>query len=111
MKNGFIEFLDKLGLVWNFALNGLIGGIVWSVYKKSSLWESARQIIVGTFVAGYLSPFIKAKTAMSEQLMGGTSFVIGMMGMIIIDSGYKHILKLIKKWKAATVVVIKSGKD
>jgi hypothetical protein len=110
MENKFIEFLDKLGLMWNFALNGLIGGIIWSIYKKSKFWEAVRQMIVGSIVAGYLTPVIKAKTGMSDQLMGCTSFVVGMLGMVIVDSIYKYVAKLIKKWKEA-IIIINQSKD
>lgn len=107
-KNGLIEFLDKLGLVWNFALNGLIGGVIWSIYKKSKFWESVRQMVVGSIIAGYLTPVIKAKTNMSDELMGCTSFVVGMLGMVIVDSIYKYVAKLIKKWKDAIIIINQS---
>jgi uncharacterized membrane protein YeaQ/YmgE (transglycosylase-associated protein family) len=108
MKNSIIEALANLGLVWNFALNGFIGGTIWSIYKKSKFWESIRQMIVGAFVAGYLTPVIKAKTGMSDQLMGCTSFVVGMLGMVIVDSLYKHVTKLIKKYKEAVIIINKN---
>jgi hypothetical protein len=108
MKNSFIEFLDSLGLMWNFALNGLIGGIVWSIYKKSKFLEAIRQMLVGSMIAGYLTPVIKSKTGMSDELMGCTSFVVGMLGMVIVDSIYKYAVGLIKKWKQAIIIINQS---
>lgn len=107
-KNSLIEFLDKLGLVWNFALNGLIGGIVWSIYKKSKFWEAVRQMVIGSIIAGYLTPVIKAKTGMSDQLMGCTSFVVGMTGMVLVDVIYKYVVKSIKKWNDAILIINKN---
>lgn len=107
-KNGFIEFLDKLGLMWNFALNGLIGGFVWSLYKKLPIWESIRQMVIGTFIAGYLTPVIKMKTGMNDQLMGCVSFAVGIVGMVIVDSIYKYVVKTIKKWNDAIIFINKN---
>lgn len=105
MKYDILSLLDDLGLVWKYAINGLIGGLIWSMYKKSKFWEAFRQVIIGGVVSGYFTPVIVARTHMDMSLIGFTSFVIGMLGMVIIDSLYKYLIKLIKKWKDALIII------
>lgn len=105
MKHDFLQFLDGVGFIWKYALNGLVGGLIWSMYKKSKFWEAFRQIIIGGVVSGYFTPVIVAKSSMDLSLVGFTSFVIGMLGMVIVDSIYKYCVKLIKKWKDAIIIV------
>lgn len=105
MKYDIFRLLDDLGLVWKYALNGLIGGLIWSMYKKSKFWEAFRQVVIGGVVSGYFTPVIVAKTHMDMSFVGFTSFVIGMLGMVIVDSMYKYLVKLIKKWKDAIVII------
>lgn len=105
MKFNIIQFLDDLGLVWKYAINGLIGGFIWSMYKKSKFWEAFRQVVIGGVVSGYFTPVIVSKTNMDLSLIGFTSFVIGMLGMVIVDSIYKYLVKIIKKWKDAIVII------
>lgn len=99
MKNQIFAFLEDLGLVWKYVINGFIGGLIWSMYKKSKFWEAFRQIIIGGVVSGYFTPVIVAKTKMDLSFMGFTSFVIGMLGMVIVDSAYKYVLSNFKKWR------------
>lgn len=98
MKSNFLNFLNDLGLVWKYALNGFIGGFIWSLYKKSKFWEAFRQVIIGGVVSGYFTPVIVAKSQMDLSLIGFTSFIIGMLGMVIVDSAYKYVLTNYKKW-------------
>ncbi len=98
MKHSIFNFLEDLGLVWKYAINGLIGGFIWSLYKKSKFWEAFRQILIGGIVSGYFTPVIVSKFGMDLALTGFTSFVIGMLGMVIIDSAYKYALSNYKKW-------------
>lgn len=105
MKYGILNFLEELGIIWKFAINGLIGGAIWSIYKKSKFGEALRQVVIGGVVSGYFTPVIVSKTNMQMELVGFTSFVIGMLGMVILDSIYTHVIKLIKKWKDAVVFV------
>lgn len=105
MKEDLLRLLDDLGLVWKYALNGLIGGLIWSVYKKSKFWEAFRQILIGGVVSGYFTPVIIAKTSMEMELIGFTSFLIGMLGMVILDSIYKYAIDVIKKWRDAIVII------
>ena len=105
-----LKLLDDLGLVWKYALNGLIGGLIWSMYKKSKFWEAFRQIIIGGVVSGYFTPVIVSKTDMGLPFVGFTSFVIGMLGMVIVDTLYKQVVKHIKKWKDAIIIVNQSKK-
>ena len=105
MKFNILEFLDNLGLVWKYAINGFIGGFIWSMYRKSKFLESLRQVIIGGIVSGYFTPVIVSKTNMDLSLIGFTSFVIGMLGMVVVDSLYKYVAKLIKKWSDAIVII------
>lgn len=105
MKQLSLDFLNDLGLVWKYAINGLIGGLIWSMYEKSKFWVAVRQIIIGGIVSGYTTPAIVTYTKMDLSFVGFTSFVIGMLGMVIIDSTYKRIIKLIKKWHEALIII------
>lgn len=99
MDNNFLGFLDHLGLMWRYAVNGLIGGFIWSIYKKSKFIESFRQILAGGVVSGYFTPVIVHKVNMDMSMIGFTSFVIGMLGMVIIDTTYKYFVAVLKKWR------------
>lgn len=99
MQNSFLGFLDHLGLIWRYAINGLIGGFIWSLYKKSKFIESFRQIITGGVVSGYFTPVIVHKVHMDMSFIGFTSFVIGMLGMVIIDTVYKYGVAILRRWR------------
>ena len=107
MKNEFLEFLESLGIGWKYLINGLIGGAIWSMYKKSKFLEALRQIVIGGVVSAYSTPVILAKTGMDMSFVGFTSFIVGMMGMIIVDNIYKYVVSKIKKWKDAIVFINK----
>jgi uncharacterized membrane protein YeaQ/YmgE (transglycosylase-associated protein family) len=98
MKFSLLDFLNDLGLVWKYAINGLIGGFIWSLYKKSKFWEGFRQVIIGGVVSGYFTPVVVTKFQMDLSLIGFTSFIIGMLGMVIVDSAYKYLKSNFKKW-------------
>jgi len=98
MKNDIFNFLDGLGIVWKYMANGLIGGFIWSLYKKSKFWEALRQIIIGGFISGYFSPVIITKYKMDLSLAGFSSFIVGMLGMVIVDTAYKYITENFQKW-------------
>jgi len=87
MRNEFISVLDQLGLAWKYLLNGFIGGLVWAIYKKSKFWESIRQVFVGAMASGYTTPFIAKRLSLQDA--GFISFVIGMIGMVIVEIIYK----------------------
>jgi hypothetical protein len=94
-----LEFLNDLGIGWRYLLNGLIGAIVWSIYKKLRLIEALRQILIGSIVAGYITPLIAYKEAIPIEYMAALSFIIGMMGMIIIDGIYKYIVGKVRAFR------------
>lgn len=99
MRNDFVEFLAGLGLYWKYAINGLVGGLIWSIYKKSKFWEAFRQVIIGGVVSGYFTPAIVAKTKMDLSFVGFTSFVIGMLGMVVVDSIYSYSAQWLAKMR------------
>jgi len=105
MRYNFFDFLDSLGIAWKYAINGLIGGIVWCLYKKTKFVEALRQIIIGSIVAGYFTPVIVSKTSMNMSYVGFTSFLVGMTGMVVIDSLYKYVAANIKKWKQVLFIL------
>lgn len=107
MKNDLIRMLEDFGIVFKYLINGLIGGFIFSLYKKSKFWESVRQIIIGGIIAGYFTPVIISQTQMDMNYVGFTSFVVGMTGMVIIDSIYKYVASRFKKWREATYDFIK----
>jgi hypothetical protein len=107
MKNTLLHFLEQLGVPLNYVINGLIGGFIWSIYKKEKFWSSVRQIVIGGVIAGYFTPVIIARTDLSSPYIGFTSFIIGMLGMVLIDSFYKYALKWLKKFKKIEEVLKK----
>lgn len=94
MKNDFLSFFAQLGLVWKYVVNGAVGGLVWSIYKKSKFWEAFRQVFVGSIVSGYATPFIVEQFSVKDA--GFISFVVGMIGMVIVEIIYKWGAKKIK---------------
>lgn len=105
MKFDFFKLLESLGVGYKYLINGFIGALVWSIYKKLKFIEALRQIIIGSLVAGYVTPLIAYGEKIAPEYMAALSFVVGMMGMIIIDSVYKYIrdkVKLFKKLRELT---------
>lgn len=94
MKNDFFSFFDQLGLVEKYLVNGSIGGLVWAIYKKSNFWQAVRQIFVGGIVSGYATSFIIER--MSSKDAGFISFVVGMIGMVLIEVLYKWLVGKLK---------------
>lgn len=107
MKNDFFKMMEDLGIVFKYLINGLIGGFILSLYKRSKFFEALRQILIGGIVAGYFTPVVIEKTGMNMSFVGFTSFVIGMTGMIIIDSVYKYVASRFRKWKEAMIDFVK----
>ena len=99
MNFNIFDFLNDLGIGYKYLLNGFIGAVVWSLYKKLKLIEALRQILIGSIVAGYITPLIAYKEAIPIEYMAALSFIIGMMGMIIIDGIYKYIAGKIKTFR------------
>ena len=99
MNMNFFELLNEIGIGWKYLLNGLIGAAVWSIYKKLRLIEALRQILIGSIVAGYITPLIAYKEAIPIEYMAALSFIIGMMGMIIIDGIYKYIVNKVRVFR------------
>lgn len=97
MRFDFIKFLEETGVDYRYLLNGFIGAVVWSLYKKLKFTEALRQILIGSIVAGYITPLIAYREAIPVQYMAALSFVIGMMGMVIIDSIYKYIVNKVRQ--------------
>lgn len=117
MKTEFIsvltsiaQFLENLGVAWKYVINGLIGATIWSIYKKDKFLTSVRQIIIGGVVAGYCTPILTTKINISLEYVGFTSFVIGMLGMVIIDSLYKYAVSNFSKWKEAFKIIFSNSK-
>lgn len=117
MKNEFVnflsavaQFLENLGIFWKYVINGLIGATIWSIYKKDKFLTAIRQILIGGIVSGYFTPVIVAKTNLSMSYVGFTSFVTGMLGMVIIDSLYKYAVSNFTKWKQAVKIIFSSNK-
>lgn len=105
MKFDILKFLDGLGIGYKYLINGLVGAIVWSIYKKLKFLEALRQIIIGSLVAGYVTPLIAYGEKIAPEYVSALSFIVGMMGMILVDSVYKFIkdkVILFKKLKYLT---------
>lgn len=104
-SNFFTEFLDSIGIDWRYLVNGLIGGIILSIYKKTKFLDSLRQVFIGGVISGYLTPVIQEKSSLGLGYVGFLSFVCGLSGMAIVDGLYKWVVKIIKKWKEAVIIV------
>ena len=102
MKFDFFKFVTDLGISYKYLVNGFIGAFVWSIYKKLRILEAIRQILIGSLVAGYVTPLIAFGERIGPQYVSALSFIVGMMGMILIDSVYKYLkdkIKIFKKLK------------
>lgn len=111
MKFDLLKFLEDIGIGYKYLLNGFIGAIVWSMYKKLKFWEAMRQIFIGSIVAGYITPLIAYKEEIPIEFMAALSFIIGMMGMIVIDSIYKYIANKVKQIKVGKKVLSDEESD
>lgn len=107
MKYDLIRMIEDLGITIKFLINGLIGGFIWSLYKKSKFWEAVRQIFIGGVIAGYFTKVVANRGGIPDEATGFTSFVIGMMGMVIVDSMYKYSATRFKKWRDAFIDFVK----
>lgn len=107
MNFNFFDFLNEVGIGYKYLINGFIGAVIWSVYKKLRLIEALRQILIGSIVAGYITPLIAYKEAIPIEYMAALSFIIGMMGMIIIDGIYKFIANKIKTFRKGKEIINK----
>jgi ABC-type xylose transport system permease subunit len=96
-KTQLVEFLESLGIESKYLINGFVGGIVWSLYKKLAFTEALRQVIIGCLVAGYLTPLIAHSASFPVEFISALAFVIGMMGMVIIDGIYKFVVNKLRQ--------------
>lgn len=94
MKNEIINFLDQLGISWKYLINGLVGAVVFAVYKRTRFVDACRQVFIGGVVSAYVTPLVAEKLSMSY--VGFLSFTVGIIGMVVIDAIYKWSVKKIK---------------
>jgi len=94
MRGDLFGLLDQLGLAWQNLLNGLIGAAVWAIHKKTTFGTALRQIFIGALVAGYSTPFLSKELSIHET--GFLGFVIGTIGMVLVDNLYLWLSKKIK---------------
>jgi uncharacterized membrane protein YeaQ/YmgE (transglycosylase-associated protein family) len=113
MKDNLLGFFEGLGLSYKYLINGFIGALVWSLYKKLSFLEAVRQVIIGSIVAGYITPIVAHQQALPIEYMAALSFIVGMTGMIIIESIYQYIKGLILRYKKGdqAVTLEKANKE
>jgi hypothetical protein len=107
MRYDVLRFLQDTGIEYRYLINGFIGAIVWSLYKKLKFTEALRQILIGSIVAGYITPLVAMKESIPIEYMAALSFIIGMMGMVIIDSIYKYIVNKVKELKRGKEEILK----
>jgi hypothetical protein len=105
--NNFFEVLSDMGIGYRYLINGFVGAMVWSLYKKLRLIEALRQILIGSIVAGYITPLVAYKEAIPIEYMAALSFIIGMMGMIILDGVYKYIVGRIRTFRKGKELINK----
>lgn len=104
-KTDVIDFLESIGIGYKYLINGFIGSVIWSIYKKTKFVAALRQIIIGSVVAGYLTPLIAYSENIPNHFMSALSFVVGMIGMVIIDSLYNYVIGKIKALKAGEKII------
>jgi uncharacterized membrane protein YeaQ/YmgE (transglycosylase-associated protein family) len=107
MKDNIFQFLEELGIGYKYLINGFFGALIWSLYKKLSFLEAVRQIIIGSVVAGYITPLIAHHQSLPIEHMAALSFVVGMMGMIIIEATYQYVKSFIVRYKKGKTEVLK----
>lgn len=101
MKNDIFSALEQFGLIGKYLFNGLVGGLIWAIYKKAKFWEAIRQVFVGGIVSAYTTPFIAEKLSLKDA--GFISFVIGMIGMVIVE--------IIWKWGVSKLKLIFNSEE
>jgi uncharacterized BrkB/YihY/UPF0761 family membrane protein len=111
MKENFFQFLEELGIGYKYLINGFVGALVWSLYKKLPFVEAVRQMVIGSIVAGYVTPLVAHQQSLPIEHMAALSFIVGMMGMIIIESIYQYIKGLIIQFKKGRTQVLKEELD
>jgi hypothetical protein len=94
VRINIFNLLDQLGLAWQNLINGFVGAAIWAIYKKTKFWNAVRQIFVGGIVAGYSTPFLSKELSVRET--GFLGFVVGTIGMLIIENLYTWASKKIK---------------
>lgn len=99
MKNmrEIINQFEEVGIPFKYLINGLVGGFIWSVYQKSKFIDGLRQTIIGGTVSAYTTPLIIEQSSLGPGFIGFTCFVVGLLGMVIIDSIYKWGVSFLKK--------------
>jgi uncharacterized membrane protein YeaQ/YmgE (transglycosylase-associated protein family) len=116
MKDDVVKFISSLGIGYKYLVNGFVGALVWSIYKKLRFIDALRQILVGSLVAGYITPLIAYGENIAPQYMSALSFVVGMMGMMLVDTVYKWlrdkiiVFKRMKKLISAEEEALKQAK-
>lgn len=105
LKMDLFNILDSLGIGYKYLVNGFIGALVWSLYKKTKLVEALRQILIGSIVAGYLTPLIAFGEHIPQEYLSALSFVVGMVGMIILDGIYKFVVNKIRAFKKGEAII------
>jgi hypothetical protein len=78
MKFDVLKFLEDTGIGYRYLINGFVGALIWSLYKKLRFIEAMRQIIIGSIVAGYITPLVAYKESIPIEYMAALSFIIGM---------------------------------
>jgi hypothetical protein len=94
MRNEIVTFLNDLGIGWKYLIGGFLGALTYSIHKKSSFWQSCRQIFVGSLISGYSTPLIASKLSLAST--GFISFTLGMVGMVFIEMLIGWISKKLK---------------
>lgn len=94
MRIEFVNLLNQLGLAWTDLCNGFIGATIWAIHKKTKFWAAVRQIFIGGTVAGYSTPFLSKEFSIKET--GFFSFVIGIVGLVVLENVYQWASKKIK---------------
>jgi hypothetical protein len=89
-----VSILSQLGLAWTDLCNGFVGAAIWAVHRKTKFWAAVRQMFIGGIVAGYSTPFLSKELSVKET--GFLSFIVGTVGLVILENAYQWIAKKIK---------------
>jgi len=104
MKQLITEIFDYLEIDRGIFLAGLIGAAISMTNKqKTPFWKAIILIIIGAFVAGYVTPLL-SELIDNEKLLNSMAFLIGLTSMRIIEG----ILKFADNFKQNPVEFFKN---
>ena len=96
-----MEPFDSLNLTWQYLVNGLIGGLVFSLYIKETWTRCVVRMVIGAFTAGYVTHVffhLQGPHGLDESEYGTPlSFAIGTAGFAILPLVRRAVVKFAQR--------------